>query len=103
MYNNSLTDSIFGYKSAPFSSFEAIYVNKTDNFENICGLEPFYTKPPVCITRNTLHEHTCRRLHVHLAPLTPVGRRRLPLVRAGHAAAGTAAASAVVLVGVGSR
>lgn len=39
-------------------------------------------------------------LHVHLAPLAPVGRRRLPVVRAGHAAAGTAAARAVVLVRV---
>lgn len=38
-------------------------------------------------------------LHVHFTPLAPVGRRRLPLVRAGHAAAGTAAARAVVLVG----
>lgn len=43
------------------------------------------------------------RLHVHLAPLAPVGRGRLPLVRAGHAAARTAAASAVVLIGVGGH
>lgn len=37
-------------------------------------------------------------LHVHLAPLAPVGSRRFPFVRAGHAAAGTSAARAVVPV-----
>lgn len=42
-------------------------------------------------------------LHVHLAPLAPVGRWRLPVVRARHAAAGTAAARAVVLVRVMRR
>lgn len=39
-------------------------------------------------------------LHVHLAPFAPVGGRRLPFVRAGHAAAGTATARAVVFVGM---
>lgn len=39
-------------------------------------------------------------LHVHLAPLPPVGSWRFPFVRARHAATGTAAASAVVLIGM---
>lgn len=43
--------------------------------------------------------HRRLRSHVHLAPLAPVGGRRLAVVRAGHATAGAAAARAVVLVG----
>jgi len=49
------------------------------------------------VTRN---KRNGARLHVHLAPLAPVDRRRLPVVRAGHAAAGTATACAIVFVRV---
>lgn len=41
----------------------------------------------------------CCVLHVHLAPLTSVGRRRLSVFCAGYAAAGASTARAVVPVG----